>query len=245
MTKSLLLANARKMTTSRRQQPGYTLIELLVAITIFSAVMIISIATFARSATSAVRSNALRERTEATRALVDQISNDTHYVDTSTLVTQEGETPANYKGFGNLDINPLNSQKFVLVLRYPGEAATDLVRKVYEVKEQDGQMTLLVRENRGCRIDVGKLTCVSPPLGQEEPQNLLSNKFSLDSLDTSKPIFRVFDELAAAAAGTSAYLQLALTIKPIDYAQVPCNDDQMPAGVCYSVQTTLVVKGQS
>ncbi|HUD21136.1 MAG TPA: type II secretion system protein [Candidatus Saccharimonadales bacterium] len=70
----------QKLKTKNSFKKGFTLIELLVAVTIFSGLIILAIGAFARSAISAEKTDALRSKTEAARAVMDQVSNDFRYV---------------------------------------------------------------------------------------------------------------------------------------------------------------------
>jgi prepilin-type N-terminal cleavage/methylation domain-containing protein len=224
----------------KRVRPGFTLIELLIAIVIFSGVMILSIATFARSATSSYKVSAVREKTEAARRLVDQISNDFQYIyapQTGGLYSNDDcTTPpahANIKGYCLLG----TSDGIDMLLRYPGD--TDLTRKRYKIDSTGSRSTLVVSEMRGCNINNpitgGAGSC---PTGQlqnsQNTRDALDSKFALD-YTASSPVFSG----ASVLGSERGYLKIDLTVKPL--GSTTCTN--LSGDSCYRLKTTVTAGG--
>ena len=83
---TIKISQKSKVKSKKFYHKGFTLIEMLVAVTIFSGLIILAIGTFARSAISAEKTDALRSKTEAARSVIDQISNDFRYVNGNDFV---------------------------------------------------------------------------------------------------------------------------------------------------------------
>src|SRR5579864_6205111 len=77
-----------------KKKPGYTLVELLVSVLIFSGIIVLAIAAFARSVNSGTRSNTVRAQVEAARSTIDQLTNDMHYADMTDQVSSLDSTCA-------------------------------------------------------------------------------------------------------------------------------------------------------
>lgn len=220
-----------KIPISNIQYPkraGFTLLELLVAITIFSGMIILAFGAFARTANSAAQSNTVRERTEAARSLIDQISTDFRYV-------VETETPAGclappqvpvggvWKGFC---LNPVSQalNSVHLLIQYPNE--TTFVGKTYFVTTVGSNFTVQVAEQRDC---VSANDCAATIVGAKTS---LTTTYVLDDQN-------VFSGQAQTPLG-DGFLRLSLTIKPAGTA-AKCN--QISTGSCYKITTTLVPGG--
>lgn len=211
-----------------KRQAGFTLLELLIAVTIFSGMIILAFGAFARSASTAAQSNSVRERTEAARSVVDQISTDFRYL-------AETESPAGcpsvpndppngvWKGFC-LDAAAQGLNSVHLLLQYPNESS--YVGKTYFVTNSDNNFALKVAEKRGC-FTVNDC----PPL-IENAKTILSSNYLLDNQD-------VFSGQAQTPI-QGGFLRLKLAIKP---AAVTSRCDDLELGACYELSTTLVPGG--
>lgn len=207
-----------------KSRPGFTLLELLISIAIFSGLMILALGAFARSANSAATSNLTREKSEAARAVIDQISNDFRYV---TNDAAPYGCPADTRGFC------LNPTAFAssgipasvsMLLDYPGQG-DNYVMKTYFVSSVNH--TVMVIENRGCVLtNLGACEQLA-----SNGRTLLSDNYLLQ-----EPV--AFDgKSRVAGAVETGYLQVNLLIRP---KNTP-NCDTL--GPCYKLQTTLVPGG--
>jgi prepilin-type N-terminal cleavage/methylation domain-containing protein len=232
------------MKTTSLKQRGFTLLEILIAVTIFSGIIILAMGAFARSADSSVRSSAVRQKSEAARSIVDQVSNDFRYLytDTSLIVNQDasradgcylpgGSVSTSIKGFR---INSLLNC-VEMILHYP--RSTNLVKKVYKQENLGGHLTLTLQEQRDCTNNGGILACPEP----SSPQDLLSEKFVLNQDAT---IFSGNDFLASESGPvvTSPFLEMAVSIKRADSAAQSCSED---VSLCYTITTTVTTGGSN
>jgi|GEM_PF-1432876 len=217
---------------------GYTLIEMLISVAVFSALVIVVLASVATSSSSSAKINALREKTEATRKVVDQISNDFRYLYTDKAVNDNANGNPNFIGFYFID----GVDGLVMLLRYPGTTADGLVRKQYVIEPINGRSTITLQESRLCRV-------VEPQDNLECERN--QNSDLLDLLASQFVLNRAvgpggyqsrlsgLDIQRANQSSENGYLVIELTVKPVEYQTIPCNSAQAPSGTCYSVRTTL------
>ncbi|OGD63930.1 hypothetical protein A3A71_01945 [Candidatus Berkelbacteria bacterium RIFCSPLOWO2_01_FULL_50_28] len=221
------------------KKSGYTLLEMLVAVTIFSGLLIIVLGSVASSSSSAARTSVLREKTEAARSLIDQVSNDFRYIytDTSTGDTNGGPTFTGYY---------FTTNGMVMLLKFPSTSSTEFVRKEYSVKTIDNRLTLAVDENRSCELRGNNNNVHCDPNGRAGERDLLSGQFALNGGATD-----FLSDLSGltipdgAATEQNGWLKINFTVKPIDYAPLNCeNSTQVPEGTCYEIATTLVPNNQ-
>lgn len=225
-------------------KPGYTLLELLIAITIFSALIIMSVGIFARTVTSAAKSNVSRQKTEAARSIIDQISSDFRYVVDSQVPTdcaaqQSQLQPVGQKSWYGYCVDSVNDVLYMLI-KYPGDAT--YTAKAYSVDVDgliaNGNQLIKVAEKRDCP----DITCTTAGV---LPTTMLNNAYYLDagqvfsaipnSLDYTNPV----NPTAVLQKGS---LAVNLSIKPIDLNK-PCSDSSVAAGTCYQLSATLVPGG--
>lgn len=218
-----------------RASRGYTLIEMLISVTILAGLLIIVLGTVAASSNSSAKVGTLREKTEVARTLIDQISNDFSYVDTRAIFTENGTT--DYRGYFQ------DSERLILVLHLPKtDATTQLVKKDYQIVIEQPQQraTLKLTESRACKIETKTLVCSQPTAPQSI--DLLPGSYALSQ--ESKPYessfggINIFNALARTPA-ISPYITLAFTLKPVEMT-ANCGTE---AGACYKVSTTLNVGG--
>ena len=122
-----------------RRKEGFTLLELLVAVTIFSGLMIVVLGSFSRSAFSLAGVNSLRQRSQAARGVVDTIGNDWQFL---YLQNSDRSQSVNFidndAGFQNIQYRGFSlstdNNRLLLLLKYPDQSTTELVRRVYELK---------------------------------------------------------------------------------------------------------------
>lgn len=194
---------------------GFTLIELLVAVTIFSGLVILAIGAFARSAISSERTDALRDKTQAARSVIDQIGNDFRYV----YIDNNKQEHFSYSD---------TTKELKLTLRYPDDS---LVLKTYQYDFSAG--TIKVGETR-CPNKLSLLGCENYPTAS---QVMLDPGYLVVS-PTPEDVFKV----VPSSATVKGYLVIAITIKPVDATQVTelSHCDANP-GICYTLQTTYVI----
>ena len=228
-----------EMLTARRRSrrevalPGYTLIEMLISVTIFSGLLIIVLGTVATSSSSSAKVGILREKSQAARALIDQISSDLRYVD---LTVQFEDEERNYQGF-SIDSS---RTRLILALLLPHEDKDfGLIRKEYRIERFQGHRTLTLKEGRGCKraesLEFDECDQKS------SKTDLLSTAYSLNQEQLPGAFPSEFSGLtvgAAENAGVSSYVSIDLTIKPSDL-NLNCSADQVNPGTCYKVSTKV------
>ncbi len=206
------------MPTINRRRPGYTLLELLISIAIFAGVMVLALGAFARSANSSAKSNLVREKSEAARSLIDQISNDFRYID---------KTSKPQGCSASFCINPLVSglgQNSVrMSIKYPNQLN---IMKTYFVSN-GSDAVVRVQEYRNCTPNTSAvLSC--PPDGVNTT-TILDGKYYLGNDD----LLKVFDGITETTAD-SGFLSINIVLKP--KAALNCD----APGTCYELKTTLV-----
>lgn len=233
----------------RHNMRGFTLIELLVAITIFAGVMILSLGAFARSATSAYKVSVTREKTEAARRIVDQISNDFQYIyapqdPTLGLFLDNCGTSAGnitIKGFCvATTVGPNTESSAQLLLKYPTDST--YVKKTYRFKQRAvaNNWTIYVNEQRNCSFNPsGGIHQLVGGCGSSGTlgNDLLDSKFVLSAESTAfnGESFWPVDLL-------KGFIKVNLSVKPVANATTPlCRD--LASDSCYQLKTTLTPGG--
>lgn len=224
-------------------RPGFTLLEMLISVAIFSGLVILILAIFVRTASSQARVNTLREKSEIARSAMASLTNDFQYAyyDREVVVLNRFNGGAIH-GF-HVETNTVG-----LLLRYPNKSESDLVFKQYRARPIGGSKSaqLEVEEFRGCTVQ---------PNGQLQLENdcrdsantngyrqILPNGFLLDDRGASNPIFSGLS--ADPDSALTGYAKIALTIKPADFGDYNCHQSSVvPAGTCYKVETILTAGG--
>lgn len=238
----------------KRIRPGFTLIELLIAIVIFSGVMILSIATFARSATSSYKVSAVREKTEAARRIVDQISNDFQYIYAPQPKSGDGDvgkfndSPNHICApTGNVTVKGfcVDGNNIELLLKYPGDST--FVKKIYRFENIAGaDSKITVQEERGCTFN---LNADGTTAANRQLQNCIAgtqrdvidiNKYSIDNQTTVFSGVSVVNPTTGALATERAYLQINLKVKPRGVSVTCAN---LTGDSCYQLKTTVTAGG--
>jgi prepilin-type N-terminal cleavage/methylation domain-containing protein len=213
---------------------AFTLVELLVAVAIFSGVVVLTLGAFARSADSSIRSSAVRERTEAARSIVDRIGNDLRYTYTDKPFAS-GPTECSATGLDAYGLN-FNDDCLIVLLRYPGESATRLVLHKYERKSVNGKVSVYLEEADGCRVTnapVKEIICDPERSGQES--DVISDKFIVDD---EEPLFSGVSPASAMLGNITALINVSVTVKAVGTGSCTV----MP-GSCYSINTSFVPNG--
>lgn len=218
------------MTFPCRQAKGFTLIELLVSVAIFSGVVILTLAAFARSADSSIRSSAVRERTEAARTIVDRIGNDLQYTYTDQPFTA-GPTECSATGLDAYGLNFSDSCIFML-LRYPGFAIDEIVLHKYERTSVDGKLSIYLEEATGCEVINKAIICDPARSGQSS--DVISDKFSV--VDEQPNFSGISPAMAMQGAGTTPIINVAVTVKPTSFTGA-CSTGPTS---CYTIKTSFV-----
>ena len=212
---------------------GYTLIEMLISVTIFSGLLIIVLGVVATSSSSSAKVSVLREKSQAARALIDQISNDFRYADTSISLKVDSD-PTEYKGYF------MTSERLVLAMHLPNTAKdSELVRKEYNIGSFNSRTTVTLTEARGCKaVDYLNFNSCDQKSTQTD---VLSSAYVLSQ---EAPNFS--SEFGGLMVGenpqVTPFVSLVFTIKPFDLAQACSEAD---SGSCYKVSTTINNAGVS
>lgn len=209
-----------------KKRSGFTLIELLVSVTIFSGLVILAIGAFARSAISAEKTDALREKTSAARSIVDQIGNDFRYIYTDPSTQKEA-----------IELFD-GGTKAIMVIKYPDNS---FAKREYYYNSGDSPASVTFGELRCSNFD----TCNDPNNTPTSYSNILSEKYRILPPTPEKPLF----DAAYTQAKTSTtdaikgYLSIDLSIVPasssvemIDGTDHGCSTEP---GDCYQLQTTF------
>jgi|GEM_PF-3728955 len=208
---------------------GFTLLELLISITIFAGIMVIALGAFARSATTAAKSNDSRSKTEAARSFIDQISNDFRFIDTTVTLPFDSDhcstkpTPpvgATWKGFC---LDPLadGSNSVFLLLKYPGDST--YTGKLYYASTNSGDHDLWVAEKRNCSVATECFPVTA------DATSVLGSLYTASNAT-------VFTGQADTAS-SSGYLGVRLVLRSHDASS--CTNE----GSCYELATTLTSGG--
>jgi len=205
---------------------AFTLIELLIAVSIFSGIVVLALGAFARSANSSLKSAQIRERTEAARTLVDRISNDLQYVyldENFTAGTQECATSGiQAKGLY------FNSGCLFMLIKLPTE--TNLIAKKYSVTSS----ALELSETRDCTLNSGAITC--PNGTYTVPSKISSDKFKLQ--DTVS-LFLGINPYSAELNNTTPIVRVSVTVSEVGFAGNCSNEPSQ----CYTIKSSFVPGG--
>lgn len=228
--------------TASIKQRGYTLIEMLVSVSIFSGLLIIVLGTVASSSSSSAKVSLLRDKNQAARALIDQISNDFRYVDKAAVFEDKVVLPCKTRQDGSCLYQgySIAPNRLVLALHLPNtDPATQIVRKEYNIEVISSRLTLTLREGRQCRINVSSIL-ICDQQSNPIPIDLLSTAYVLnDGLADWPSSFGglTVDQGQGATPSITPFLTISLTIKPVGFRSLSCRD--IDPGNCYKVSTTL------
>lgn len=225
------IRNLKLEIKNSRQNRAYTLIEMLISVTIFSGLLIIVLGTVATSSSSSAKVSILREKSQAARTLIDQISNDLRYVDTDIYLID----PDGNRNFG-YSLNP-NNNLLVLAIRLPNTTENELVRKEYSIKQFNDRLTLTLIEWRGCKND--GLLCDGASKSKET--DLLSSAYALDQTTTFPSQIGGISprDINKLGQPISPYVSMVFSLKPVEFINLPCTDRSLDADACYKVSTSL------
>jgi len=224
--------------TGAMKLKGYTLIEMLISVTIFSGLLIIVLGVVATSSSSSAKVSVLREKSQATRTLIDQISNDLRYVDLTANLD------ANNKGF---IVDTSARTRLIMAILLPGaDKDIGLVRKEYVIEQFNDHWTLTLREGRECKR--AYFLTFDGPNGcnkKSDKTDLLTSAYSLNQGRLPSEFPSELSGLLVAdaeSAGVSPYVSMDLTIKPVDLS-LDCSDLSVDSGTCYKVSTKINMGG--
>ncbi len=210
---------------------GYTLIEMLISVTIFSGLLIIVLGVVATSSSSSAKVSVLREKSQAARALIDQISNDLRYVDAKAEFIDNN---THYKGY----VVESSRARLVIALGLPNaDSQWPLVRKEYTIETVDSRLTIRLLEKRKCRITNFVWDCDSA--FQSPVTDLLTSAYTLNQEVGFSSEFSGINVIDAEQLNPkiSPFVSMTLTVKPSDYT-ASCSTE---SGTCYKVSTTINV----
>lgn len=217
---------------------GFTLLELLIAVAIFSGLAVLALGIFARSASSSLKTAESRARTEVTRSIVDRITSDLRLTDSTQTLTNVHEqvSPACKSGAISIEVKGYDFQEncLVMVLNFPSDPEGEYVWKMYERTADSG--AIIAREKRGCTaVSRGgqlRLSCPQNSGGSSELIGAESDQFTSEDLS-----FTGLNPLQAETERTVTipFLQMSLTIKPKGLAQTCIESSSQ----CYTVSTTI------
>lgn len=215
-------------------KPGYTLLELLIAITIFSALIIVSVGIFARTVTSSAKSNVSRQKTEAARSVIDQISNDFRYVLNTQTPFDCNKFPPTTGTWRGFCVDSIGDALYMLI-KYPGDST--YTAKAYTVNATSTDAQISVLQQRGC---TDATTC---SISTSTPSSLLGSAYSFDAsqiFSGTADILDTTNSVNPTAIITKGSLSISLAIKPAGLGKL-CSE--LDAGTCYQLSTTLVPGG--
>lgn len=224
----------RKLIPSRVE--GFTLIELLVAVAIFSGLIIIVLGSIARSSLTLASIDSLREKSQATRKIIDQISNDWQYVYNRNLTLKFSSSSTQDQGITSGYYSSGDGRRLIMVLKFPRQY--NLTVKDYQISSDLKVITLsefraVCENNNSLYLYQDPTICprlVSIPLGP-----VLADRFSLAD---NSPDYRSYFQAATPTPNQTGKLKIELTIRPAVYqASQSCAD--LPKGTCYKLSTTL------
>ncbi len=227
------------------RRSGFTLLEMLISVAIFSGLVILILSIFVRTASSQARVNVLREKSEVARSAMSRITNDFQYLFTEPVTVVDGQNRTPVDGFA---LPGGGGDDVVFVLKYPNRTDQELVYKRYESQPigSDRLRSLTVQEIRGCRLSNGeiRLQSCSGHRDGEVKRSILPEGFYLDDIrDTQTPFTGRVTNRTDRGSGTG-YLKVALTIRPSeDYRSFLCMNSNVPTGHCYKVETVLTAGG--
>jgi prepilin-type N-terminal cleavage/methylation domain-containing protein len=240
--------------------PGFTFIEMLVAVTIFSGLLILALATFSRSIASSNKVSVLRQKSETARSVIDQITTDFNFVYKDKQVTDKTNGNFQFTGYYFWPLtHPIPVSGIVMVLKYPGEVDSNgqskYTRKEYDIAIRTlgghGQTTtydLQMREDRDCNINSGNELDCGATAG--DFRFITSDQYLIDK-DSSIAGLTIDDGNNPPVAGDpkqTGYVSLNLIFRPAgltaDDQNLPCFSSDssvttLPVATCYKISTTL------
>jgi len=222
-----------------KARPGFTLLEMLVAVTIFSGIVILALGTFARSISSSAKVAVQREKTEALRSVVDQISSDLRYTYNGNVAISGGAVPYTIAN----GVYQRNTNELELIIQYPGATTAQLVHRLYRYEQNqvsyNGQtvtrISLYLREARACNAASG---CSDISAAAES--DLVSSKYSLIELSPSLSF-----QITPKSSAVTGLVKIKMAIKPTEATNVTtlASCSTATVGVCYNLETAVVSGG--
>ena len=218
-----------------KRRSGYTLIEMLITITIFSGLLILVLGSFASTSSSSAKVNVLREKSQTTRKIIDQISTDFRYVDIDRKFKVGSTT---YTGFRTTPSNDL----LEMTLLYPDQVTAInklYVIKTYQSKVFNNHQTITLIERRDCRFnpenvpqcDNGKTSAYTDILDAAYQVNI--NDPNHDTF------FKGVTPSEAQNSNITPFISLSLTIKHSSIS-LQCGNTTLDAGTCYKLETKIL-----
>lgn len=223
-------------------RPGFTLLEMLISVAIFSGLVILILSIFVRTASSQAKVNVLREKSEVARSVISRIRNDFQYV-------YYGREVFVLNRFNDGDMSGFHVEPntVAFLLRYPNKGENDLVFKQYRVRSGNAasrSYDLEFEEFRGCAVQ---------PNGQLHLENdcrdasntngyrsVLPDNFLLDYRNLQPVFSGISPDPDTTVTG---YLKLAMNFKPAEFDLLNCGTASVPLGTCYKVETILTAGG--
>jgi len=225
---------------------GFTLLEMLISVAIFSGLVILILSVFVRTASSQARVNVLREKSEVARSAMNRVTNDFQYLYLDHTVTiRDGDTAEQNKRFKGF-FSPSLGHQVSLLLRYPNKTGDNqLVYKRYRAENTGGgskSQSFSVREYRDCTLlDSGtdkEMYLERCATDSGDYHSVLPEGFLLDDR-VSEQVFTVLEpDFNPVRTG---YLKVALNIKPAEFINSFCASTTK--GTCYKVETILTAGG--
>lgn len=223
---------------------GFTLLELLIAVAIFSGLAILTLGIFARSASTSLKTNDSRQRTQFARQIIDLISKDLRlvyrggqlqdvYSQSTTSCDSRNPTVEGYD---------FTDRCIVMVLRYPNDPQNQFVWKMYMQNEENGAVSVL--EKRGCTIESegARGNALACPNSSAIPSELVGSETDQFTTEVGSQLFTGLSPMRAQAINPSPvpFVKMAITIKPKDLQELCA---QSPSQ-CYTVSTTISSGGE-
>ena len=218
-----------------KARPGFTLLEMLVAVTIFSGIVILALGAFARSISASAKVAVQREKTEAVRSVVDQVSNDLHYTYNGNVTISGGASPYTIVN----GVYQRNTDELELILQYPGSTSAQLVHRLYRYEQSqvtiNGQsvtrVSLYLREARSCNASAGcsDITALSG-------NDMVASKYSLIEMSPSLGF-----EIVPKTATAKGLVRIKMAIKPAESTNITtlASCSTAAVGVCYNLETAV------
>ena len=218
---------------------AFTLLELMVAVSIFAGLIIMAIAILTRSSASSDRVSDLNIKSQEARKIIDAISSDFRYVNQNngSILIDRGYLPGSDPATQNITVNgfalytasTLQKDQLIMVGKYPGQTNKANVTVYYFTKDASSNYSINVKKYTDNLVtDYGVSGKTLNVTDSQINSSSVAINFTKDTVDSDKQVF----------INSNNVLAVDFYTKKSDFTD-QCTNAATPVGTCFEIKTTL------